>query len=344
MLSHQSDSSGDEDEPYSTTSVMLGYASTNPTDDTFSHLGGIPSWVDDEHPSASLAKCKTCKSMMALLLQLNGDLPEYFPDHERKIFVFACRDKPCRRKPGAIRAIRGTKISSSFTKHTTQQKHPPSQTDTPRFIQPPFNLGDSIFRSASNTQSNTNANPFSPSSKTTLSANPFTSTKAADPIPYGHQKQPHSSLSPQATQQNTPLHETFAQKIRLASPPPSASPREPWPSPSLLPQPYPSYHLDADYETLDAPSPKDTSSSFTHNIPSQSTSSHKDPPATDEEDDPANWLSGPAKADQTFLRFAARLAQNPEQVLRYEWHGQPLLYAKDDEVAQAFLSKGKCPE
>ena len=40
MALHDSDSSGDEDEQYATTNVMLGYASKEPTDDTFSHLGG----------------------------------------------------------------------------------------------------------------------------------------------------------------------------------------------------------------------------------------------------------------------------------------------------------------
>jgi pre-rRNA-processing protein TSR4 len=38
--------------------------------------------------------------------------------------------------------------------------------------------------------------------------------------------------------------------------------------------------------------------------------------------------------DRTFQRFADRLAENPEQVLRYEWAGQPLLYAKTDAIGK----------
>ena len=37
-----SDSSGEESEQYAATNIMLGYASEEPTDDTFSHLGGDP--------------------------------------------------------------------------------------------------------------------------------------------------------------------------------------------------------------------------------------------------------------------------------------------------------------
>lgn len=36
--------------------------------------------------------------------------------------------------------------------------------------------------------------------------------------------------------------------------------------------------------------------------------------------------------DKTFQRFADRLAQNPEQILRYDFEGQPLLYSNKDAV------------
>lgn len=38
--------------------------------------------------------------------------------------------------------------------------------------------------------------------------------------------------------------------------------------------------------------------------------------------------------DKTFQRFADRLAHNPEQVLRYEFRGAPLLYSKTDAVGR----------
>ena len=47
--------------------------------------------------------------------------------------------------------------------------------------------------------------------------------------------------------------------------------------------------------------------------------------------------------DKTFQRFADRLAQNPEQVLRYEFGGIPLLYSKSDPVGKLFSSHQQQP-
>ena len=38
--------------------------------------------------------------------------------------------------------------------------------------------------------------------------------------------------------------------------------------------------------------------------------------------------------DKTFQKFADRVAQNPEQVLRYEFKGKPLLYSDVDAVGK----------
>lgn len=40
--------------------------------------------------------------------------------------------------------------------------------------------------------------------------------------------------------------------------------------------------------------------------------------------------------DKSFLRFLTRLSHNPEQVLRYEFRGSPLLYSNTDAVGKLF--------
>jgi pre-rRNA-processing protein TSR4 len=42
MAPYDSDSSGGEDDDYTETTVLLGYAAKEPSEDTISHLGGYP--------------------------------------------------------------------------------------------------------------------------------------------------------------------------------------------------------------------------------------------------------------------------------------------------------------
>jgi len=56
---------------------------------------------------------------------------------------------------------------------------------------------------------------------------------------------------------------------------------------------------------------------------------------TDGKEDPLTYES---THDATFQHFADVLSQNPEQVLRYEFAGAPLLYSRSDAVGRLFAS------
>lgn len=254
---------------------------------------------------------------MTLLLQLNGDLPERFAGHERRLYIFACRSKFCKKKAGSIRAIRGTKISASASATSADKTTGNSQNIRPQA--PPPMLGDSIF--GTTTSPSNNANPFS-------SPNPFASSASA-PNPFSAL----ASKPPQPPSTIDDLPQTFAQKARIASPPPPPPPtresnHEPWPPESDFPSPYPSYYLEADYETLDnTPSPS-AASSQKYDIDEDATSS-----GGNSKDDTTAYES---TMDSAFQKFASRLAHNPLQVLRYEFGGTPLLYSKTDTVGKLF--------
>lgn len=254
---------------------------------------------------------------MSLLLQLNADLPEHFLHDQRRLHIFTCRKKQCSRNLGSIRALRETrKLEKAGVTHGNEEGVLPRAESQVQ----PEDLGATLFGTTSTKFSTSNANPFSTcSQRSSPPSNPFkpqapTSTLAAK--------------SPQRPQE--PPTETFASKLRISSPPPAPkleAPTEPWPPESAFLAPFPYLHLDGDYEglTLEKPQVPEASSSKTQ------------PQYAEEDANGVNSLdkdSFESSLDKTFLKFSDRLAQNPEQVLRYEWKGTPLLYCSTDAVGR----------
>ncbi|OMP84277.1 putative 20S rRNA accumulation protein 4 [Diplodia seriata] len=383
MPPYDSDASdGDSESEYTETNVLLGYASKDPTDDTFSQLGGQPTWPAHAPtpPSFATTRCGTCNDPMPLLLQLNGDSPQHFPGHTRRLYVFGCRRKACARKEstatttgtygttgttgtcGAVRAIRAVGVDAALAaaerrrneEEAARKEERRREEDERRARQ--AGLGSAVFGGGGGGGGGASGgNPFA--------ANPFAAANgggggggAANPF-----ASPASGLAAKPAQTPTTIKDdeadgslpaTFAEKARIAAaaapsssqaPIPAAQqqPYEPWPTDAAqLAKPYPSYHLDADYETL---SPDDDDKALPANA-------ELDPHAADPDDaEPrgGGGGGGGGKAagkqekqiyeslmDKTFQRFADRLAQNPEQVLRYEWRGEPLLYSRKDGVGR----------
>ncbi|GIZ47740.1 hypothetical protein CKM354_001082500 [Cercospora kikuchii] len=315
MADYDSDSSGADDIE---TNVLLGYVSKEPTGDDFSQLGGHPIWLDGKSvPDGALAKCRVCNGLMNLLLQLNADLPDRFAGHERRLYVWACRRKACRRKDGSVRGFRATRQTAvkavPATAGTTKgDKSAPAP-------QPATNLGDTLF--GVNTTSSAQANPFAaPGISSSANANPFASASSLAAKPPQKPAEPTPSES---------LPQTFAEKARLASPTEFEStqpigPPQPWPETSAFPEPYPTYYIDADKEYIEATPAND--------IPQNVRVDNGEGSSAGGEKDVKDAFE--SSMDKTFQKFADRLSQNPEQVLRYEYDGQPLLYSKKDAVGK----------
>ncbi|KAL2368791.1 PDCD2_C domain-containing protein, variant 2 [Blastomyces gilchristii SLH14081] len=335
MDQYDSDSSGIDD--FTETNVLLGYADDDASDDSISHLGGWPTWLDPATPPpGDFARCKVCNNPMLLLLQLNGDLPEHFPHDERWLYIFGCPRKSCTRKNGSLRALRGVKKHKIVNSSSRQQQNnQPEKTGkapepTPAESKPKQDLGSSLFGAAPSSQGQSaNPNPFSTASSPSQ-ANPFASLAPTSSLAA---KPPQKPSSPPPTES---LPETFAEKVRLSSPPPrnpakagAAGPPLPWPPQSAFPKPYPHHHLDAEYETLSRP-------------PSPTLPTTAQPVLMDEDSsmtagaEPKDTFE--SAMDKSFLRFSARLGHNPEQVLRYEFRGAPLLYSTTDAVGKLFSS------
>lgn len=337
MAPYDSDSSGGEDEDFTETNVLLGYASKEAGDDTISYLGGRPTWIDPTTPpSAALAKCKVCNDLMVLLLQLNGELPEHFPGHERRLYVLTCRRKACRRKEGSVRALRGVRISEEGKKEKSKKPEPKIEEQAQK---PAINLGESLFGTKPSPGSSS-ANPFSTSSNPfSTSSNPFSTNSKAPANPFAAAGLGSASelaaKSPQAPSTTTTadLPKTFAAALSLNNETPTYGPPpppEPWPQEADLPPAYPQYYfVDTDYETLDKA--EDVP------IPTQTMDLDEGSGSGGGKEDKDVYES---TIDKTFQKFADRLAQNPEQVIRYEFKGSPLLYSKKDAVGKLLGGKG----
>ncbi|KAF1946714.1 hypothetical protein EJ02DRAFT_508587 [Clathrospora elynae] len=328
MPNYDSESS-DEGENYTETNVLLGYAAKEATSDAVSHIGGAPNWLDDETPpSGALAKCKVCNGLLSLLLELNGDLPENFPGHERRLYIWTCRRKTCRRKEGSVRGVRGVRIAKGAGNKSSAKVE---KKEVKQEEKPQAKIGESLFGVKNGGSTSAPANPFSNpfSSKTNgaVAANPF-STRSGSANPFGT-----STLTPEVEDKqdeaSTTLPETFASKARISSPPPTPQqpprPHEPWPADSAFPTPFPHYHLDAEYETLNAPSTPSIPENTRMDIDTEGSGSG----AAKEDKDVYE-----SSIDKTFQKFADRVGENAEQVLRYEFKGKPLLYSDHDAIAK----------
>ncbi|KAJ5751616.1 hypothetical protein N7520_008533 [Penicillium odoratum] len=342
MDPYDSDSSIDED--FTDTGVLLGYAAEEVIEDTVSHLGGWPKWLaDNTPPPGEFANCKVCNSPMLLLLELHGDLPDHFPTDERRLYIFGCPRKPCNRKPGSVRAYRATrKVNLNATKEYeeegTKEIEKKAAAPAPPPPQKPKDLGASLFGATSLTSSvSANANPFSSNPGSSAGfVNPFAMPKPS--IILASASAPTPAPTPAQSSTNA-LAESFADKVRISSPEPSASnptitafkptPESqgalaPWPEQSAFPAPYQNYFLDAEYETLSRPS-----------TPTVPDNVQMEPM---EEDGGAGDVdlkdTFESDLDKAFMKFSTRLSHNPEQVLRYEYRGSPLLYSYADEVGK----------
>ncbi|CCU82597.1 PDCD2/Programmed cell death protein 2 [Blumeria hordei DH14] len=326
MLLDESDSSADE-YSYTETNVLLGYASKE-AHDPISHLGGQPQWIDPAMPPpVKFVRCEVCQDLMVLLLQLNADLPEYFPGHERRLYVWTCRRKTCKRKKGSIRVLRGVRTSKILVPAELENVNADAQS-LMQSTQAVTDLGETLFgvnRAPGQTSNLSAANPFTLSASVS-SSNPFSTTKCeSSPGPPNIVIKDNESI-PRLSKSFAELFTTSDDFTKPESPP---SP-ETWPSDLKFPAAYPNFYLvDADYETLDAVT--EASDQI------RGLALDEGGPSCSRAED-ANAFE--STIDKTFQTFADRLAQNPEQVIRYEFGGQPLLYSKKDVVGKLLSSGG----
>lgn len=107
-------------------------------------------------------------------------------------------------------------------------------------------------------------------------------------------------------------------------------PPESWPED--MPKPFPNFYLaDAEYEVLDPTPAVPPTQKYTMEVDDAGHSLGKD-----KEDD----RLFESAMDSDFQKFADRVSQNPQQVIRYEFGGTPLLYTKTDAIGKSLTREG----
>ena len=364
MADYDSDSSLD-DAPYSETNVLLGYATTDPTDDTISHLGGTPvrplpateiTTTRSRHgltprprprqPSPAAAPATPTRPCSS---RLNGDLPERFPGHERRLYLFRrCRRKrlpaqgglragPARRADQRGRPRRGGDACRGRRRRRQRAGKPrgagggetrPQRRALRRSRHPPLprpRRAQNPFSTTPGSSTAARANPFGPAP---APASSLTAKPAQTPLPQSATQQPGLAETTSPPKARISSSHFSGDAIVVPAPPPR--PHEPWPSPKEQPAPYARFSLDAEYETLSAPSAAPIPAAATLDESGEGSGG-----GNDREDK----LLFESAMDKTFQAFADRLAHNPEQVLRYEFGGAPLLYSGDDAVGRRLPSR-----
>jgi pre-rRNA-processing protein TSR4 len=188
---------------------------------------------------------------------------------------------------------------------------------------PSQGLGTTLFGGSGPAENSGIANPFSTSKQNSdQETNPFASLPPTSSLAAMPPQKPEDPVQPPIA--------TFADKMKISDAtetPSLKQPDDPWPDQKAFPPPFPRYYLDADGEELEIEKP----------APSASGPSKTQYDADDSTANAAGKDFFESDLDKTFQKFSDRIAQNPEQVLRYEFNGQPLLYSGTDDVATRFI-------
>ena len=284
---------------------------------------------------------------MPLLLQLDGNIPES-PHHRRMLYIFGCRYKTCRRKPGSIRAIRGIELIAGVKASTSNEKLKEDEEkheEETNVAAPKVNMGNMIF---GGDFSSSKTNPFASGSS---NVNPFASPSSTNPFASPSTKQDSAANNSTVNK----LSKTFASVVSISDSSDDQKskqtestfygPPSPWPDQSTL-FAYQNFYLDASYEELDPNT--DTLTKQAEQLAKSSKIDEEDDMEIDLPDSSKKASSSSkgkkegkddtgedeAALQKTFDHFSSIASQNPEQVLRYERNGSPLLYSKADAVGK----------
>ncbi|KAJ2041002.1 hypothetical protein H4S04_007782 [Coemansia sp. S16] len=337
--------------------VALGYSGggmdgSDDNDPFVCKLGGSPVWLDNSSPLPDHASvvCEQCGSEMAMLVQTYVPLSD--SAYDRVLYVWACNRRACTGKAGSAKAIRAHLLNKEYALKLVKRGSRPTPKREPKGNEAPLTGfgGSTLSRTSTGAAQfdfgsvwRTGASAVSTTGRAGLFTGPIFGAKEAaaplcesEPRATGTQLENISScLGTLSISQNTPLD----------VPSSAVQKRIEWPqSDRHLPPQY----LEFDREQLSKDCiPERYQEEIEQALEaafgdSGGKGKSKGKRATDSSNEWAEEkyerATRPKGTDAAFERFSSVVSQNPEQVVRYQFGGRPLLYTMQDITARQLLN------
>ncbi|KAJ1859356.1 hypothetical protein GGH12_000129 [Coemansia sp. RSA 1822] len=348
--------------------VTLGYSdgSVEPgcTDAFTSKLGGLPQWLDDTSAIPAAAHCGQCGSAMVQLAQAYAPLDG--SPYDRVLYIWACCRRACTGKPGAARAVRAHLLNTEYALKLAKQNKPAVKRKVPSAlagglfgntsptVAAAVDFG-SVWRSGSNLTDSTALSDSlftgplfgkqAPSNTGDVLSCKHTadaqSESLSEPL-FGKPKLPkvRQGLSSSCSGEDSLAVEDLSARLcQIAISP--EKPQSEWPTDmeSVAAQ-----YLAFETETLadDEQIHQQYRTEIDQALDlAAEASCHKGKGSQAAGSGEPNWSEEryeravlPKGTDAAFSRFTYIVEKNPEQVMRYQFGGRPLLYTTQDDTAR----------
>ncbi|KAG0250534.1 hypothetical protein BG011_008272 [Mortierella polycephala] len=325
------------------------------TDPYVTKIGGAPLWLEENQPaSGKYGVCQACGKNMYLLLQAYVPLEK--SPYDRVVYVWACNQRLCMRKPGSFRVVRALKLNQEYAQKLEKKVKPAAAAPVANpvigaqaansFPAPgAFDMGNALFGGAGSGFNN----PFAPPSNTTNPFAPPPGFGVGFPAPTSTVPTAPATLTTKsfasAASSNIPEKEEPCGESGSEQNDDSVDKSTPWPEdmPTFSP-----HYLYITEEILDDSGAIDEiSQRYSHllaleGIANNDSNGNDDGDAS--QDSGASWsgeayekASLPKGVDKAFKKFTERVQAWPDQCVRYDFPGLPLLFSFSDPTARLLL-------
>ncbi|CAG8495648.1 5661_t:CDS:2 [Acaulospora morrowiae] len=315
-----------------TVSILLGFPDgdlslEDDVDPYLTKIGGVPNWLIALCPAShDLIVCNNCGRDMFLLFQ--GYVPFEDSVYDRVFYVWGCNQHRCMKRPGSFRALRSHRLNEEYARKNQKKNKPNSSKVDSSLHASTINFDDSstgglggmLFMDGDSSLIGEITTSFESIQDSSMS----TWNLAA-----GSDQKDRGDVE-------SKLCDEITSKLIL-NPSSQQCPKTSWPEKIPF---FPAKYIYIAEEVMKEENSFADLKKYERylNISMEEENFFVD----DENDD---WSGEkyeksrlPKGVDKAFKRFSERVNEWPEQCIRYEFDGQPLLYNQSDSTASLLLS------